>query len=145
MAHQSELDKTYLGVARLHQQLSKAIRLKVGACLVLDSKILIPGVNGLPKQLGNECEYVDPETGELITKPEVIHAEQNCLNKAAVEGVSTRGSTLYVTHSPCRHCASNMVAAGIKEVIYSEDYRDTEGISILSKSGVKVRQFKERD
>lgn len=138
MASQKDLDGTYMACAMAHANLSYGKRLKVGAAIVTANGTIVPGVNGLPKSLGNELEtLVD---GVLVTKPNVIHAEQACLNKAAKEGVSVFGATLYVTHSPCQHCAANMIAVGIKRVVYSEAYRLTDGIDDLVSAGVVVEQ-----
>lgn len=140
MPTQLENDSTYLGVALLHAELSKAKRLKVGACLVLDTGALIPGVNGLPTQLGNECEYL-AEDGQLVTKQETIHAEIAVLLRAAKTGLSTQNSTLYLSHSPCFACSSAMIAAGVKEIVFAEEYRDTDPLTMLEDCGIIVRQF----
>lgn len=140
MPTQLENDSTYLGVALLHAELSKAKRLKVGACLVLDTGSLIPGVNGLPTQLGNECEYL-AEDGQLVTKQETIHAEIAVLLRAAKTGLSTQNSTLYLSHSPCFACSSAMIAAGVKEIVFAEEYRDADPLTMLEDCGVIVRQF----
>lgn len=141
MPTQQEDDTLYMQTAMLHADISKGIRLKVGAVLVTPSRILIAGINGLPSALGNVLEYSDGE--ELKTKGEVIHAEQACLNKAAMQGVSVLGSKMYITHLPCRHCCANMIATGISEVIWKDFYRDASGIELLEQAGVKVRQYKE--
>lgn len=143
MASQIELDSTYMGVAMLHAKLSKARRTKVGACLVTNTGIIIPGVNGLPKPLGNVLEY--ESNGILVTKQEVIHAEQACLNKSAKKGVACEGATLYVTLSCCPNCSSNMIAAGIKEVVFKDNYRDVSGLNILETAGIFVRKYYEEN
>ena len=140
MPTQQETDDVYMGVALLHARLSKGKRLKVGACLVLESGVIIGATNGLPKQLGNELEELDQSTGELVTKREVIHAEQQCLNKSCLEGVSTKNSKMWVTHIPCRHCCSNMIAAGVTQVTWQETYRDTSGLDLLKQAGIVTRQ-----
>ena len=145
MPTQQEDDSTYLGVALLFSKLSKGKRLKVGACLVLESGVMIAATNGLPKQLGNELEILDSFSGELVTKSEVIHAEQQCLNKSCIEGVSTKNSKMYITHTPCRHCCSNMIAAGVIEVCWQETYRDTSGLDLLRQAGIITRQFIEKE
>lgn len=145
MPTQQETDEVYMGVALLHARLSKGKRLKVGACLVLESGVMIGATNGLPTQLGNVLEERDAITGELVTKREVIHAEQQCLNKACLEGVSTKNSKMWVTHIPCRHCCSNMIAAGISEVTWQETYRDTSGLDLLRQAGVECRQYIEKE
>ena len=141
MPTRKEDDAMYMGTAMLHAGISKGVRLKVGALLVTTDRILIGGVNGLPAALGNVLEY--EEDGKLVTKPEVIHAEQACLNKAARAGVTVANSRMYVTHLPCRHCCTNMIAVGISEVIYKETYRDNSGLDLLKEANVLVYQYKE--
>ena len=143
MASQKELDSVYMATALQFAKLSKAKRAKVGSVLVTPIGILVPGVNGLPKALGNELEYeVD---GKLVTKPSVIHSEQACLNKAAKMGVSIDNSTLYVTLSPCQHCAANMIASGITRVVFLELYRDNTGLQLLQQAGILVEQINLED
>ena len=129
-------DAVYIEVAKLHASLSKAQRLKVGACIVTPSRVIIPGVNGLPKALGNTCEH------DGATKPSVIHAELNCILKAQREGISIEGATLYVTHSPCEHCASLIIETGINRVVYSEEYRSLVGVENLKMAGVIVERMR---
>ena len=129
-------DAVYMGVAMAHASLSKATRLKVGACIVTPSRVIIPGVNGLPKPLGNVCE------NDGSTKASVIHAELNCILKAQREGISIEGATLYVTHSPCEHCASLIIATGIARVVYVEEYRSPQGLLNLAAAGVETKKWK---
>ena len=131
----TEADGVYMGVAMAHASLSKATRLKVGACIVTTSRVIIPGVNGQPKPLGNVCEH------EGATKGSVIHAELNCILKAQREGISIVGSTLYVTHSPCEHCASLIIETGIWRVVYAEEYRSLVGVENLKLAGVRVERM----
>ena len=128
-------DAVYIGVAMAHASLSKATRLKVGACIVTTSRVIIPGVNGLPKALGNTCEH------DGATKPSVVHAELNCILKAQREGISIEGATLYVTHSPCEHCASLIIMTGIKRVVYVDEYRSLTGLLNLATAGVDTKQI----
>ena len=48
---------------------------------------------------------------------------------------------MYVTLSPCSMCAKAIVNAGIDEVIYLEEYRRFEGISILKSAKISVRKY----
>ncbi len=127
-------DAVYMDVAKLHASLSKAQRLKVGACIVTPSRVIIPGVNGLPKALGNVCEH------DGATKASVIHAELNCILKAQREGIGIEGATLYVTHSPCEHCASLIIMTGIARVVYVDEYRSPQGLLNLTIAGVEVKR-----
>lgn len=148
MATQQQLDEVYMGTAILHSKLSKAKRSQVGAVLVTKTGVTISGYNGTPVGLHNDCEeleLVGPEmTGywELVTKPEVIHAELNCILKAAKEGVSVEGSTIYTTLSPCVSCSAMLINAGIKELVWQKTYRDTKGIDLLKEACIITRQFK---
>lgn len=143
MASQFELDSTYMGTAFLHARMSKARRKKVGAVIVTASGVTITGFNGTPPKKDNNCEYeVETENGiVLVTKPDVIHAELNCVLKAAKEGISIEGAQVYVTLSPCVPCASMLISAGISRLIYAEKYRDTSGVDSLIESGISVDFF----
>jgi len=141
MPQKTDLDSTYMGTAILHSRLSKAIRKAVGAVLVTEHGVTLTGYNGTATGADNACETIDPETGEYITKPEVIHAELNCVLKAAKEGISVDGSTIYVTLSPCAPCAAMLVQVGIRELVFMESYRDKQGVFDLLNAGVKVRQY----
>ena len=131
-ARERQLDKTYLEVAKLFANLSRAERLKVGAVLVRDRQILAEGYNGTPTGMSNVMEVDD------VTVPEALHAEMNVLMKMAKTSNSSQGSTLYVTHSPCFTCAKLLYQAGIVRVVYGEEYRDTAPLEFLRSAGVIV-------
>lgn len=145
MADQKTLDETYMGTAMLHARLSKAIRAQVGAVLVTSQGVTLTGYNGTPRGLPNECEELKPQEfprePALVTKSEVIHAELNCILKAAREGVSCIGATMYVTLSPCVPCAAMMIQAGVKRLVYKDLYRDQGGTNLLQRAGVMVECY----
>lgn len=149
MAKQSELDDVYMGTAILHSRLSKAKRAQVGAVLVTNHGVTLTGFNGTPSGLPNECEevitpslpYLQGDGPILRTKPEVIHAELNCIMKAAREGVSCIGATVYVTLSPCVQCSAMLIQAGVKRVVYHQLYRDVSGINLLQQANVLVQSY----
>ena len=72
----------------------------------------------------------------------VIHAEINAISFAARYGIPLEGTTMYITMSPCSECAKAIIQAGIKEVVYYNEYKDTNGISFLKENGIKIRQYK---
>ena len=47
-----------------------------------------------------------------------VHSEIDAIGMAASRGISTYGSTIYVTRYPCEACARAIVSAGITEVYY---------------------------
>jgi dCMP deaminase len=132
----SKMDDVYMGMADLMASMSHGINLKVGCVLVTNNGVVLTGCNGLPKQLGNQLEYHC--AGVSVTKPATIHAELNAILKAAKEGVSVVGSTIYLTHSPCVSCASMLVQAGVSKVVYQTPYRCTDGIQLLLDCDVGV-------
>lgn len=141
MANQKELDLCYMSVAEAHAKLSKAKRNKVGCAIVTKNRVILGGCNGLAPGSSNELEWKDVTLGVLVTKSEVIHGELNCLLKAAREGISVVGGTLYITLSCCKPCSEMVAAAGIKRVVYKEEYRDTSGIENLKALGVVVEKL----
>lgn len=110
-------------------------RRQVGALLVKDKMIISDGYNGTPSGFENVCE---DESG--ATKPYVLHAEANAISKVAKSGNSSDGSTLYVTASPCIECAKLIIQAGIKRVVYRDEYRLTDGVDLLKRAGIEVEK-----
>lgn len=139
MATQQELDQCYMTTAKAHAKLSKAVRKRVGACIVTKQGSILGGTNGMAPGGSNSLEYMGD--GQLVTKDETIHAELNCILRAAKEGVSILGATLYTTLSCCKACSEMVAAAGIVRVVYEEAYRDLYGIENLINLGVQVEVF----
>jgi dCMP deaminase len=133
----------FMDTAERFAQLSSATRLKVGAVVVKDNRIISIGYNGMPSGWTNMCEEYVPlsdDTMVLKTKDEVIHAEANAIIKLARDGERGNGSSLFCTHAPCIHCAKLIHGAGIETVYYRESYRDELGIDFLEKCKIRVEQ-----
>ncbi|MDO4715267.1 MAG: dCMP deaminase family protein [Bacteroidales bacterium] len=130
---QFTLDLRYLRMARIWAENSYCKRRQVGALIVRDKAIISDGYNGTPAGFENVCE---DESG--LTKPYVLHAEANAITKIARSGNNSDGATLYVTASPCIECAKLIIQAGIKRVIYGEQYRLTDGVDLLERAGIEV-------
>lgn len=121
-------------MARIWAENSYCVRRQVGALIVKDKMIISDGYNGTPSGFENICE--DPQTGK--TKAYVLHAEANAITKVAKSLSSSKGATLYVTASPCIECAKLIIQAGIKRVVYSEDYHAADGVSLLSRASIQL-------
>ena len=80
MPNQDLLDSTYMKMAQCWAKLSKAERKQVGCLIVKNGAIISDGYNGTPSGFNNNCE-LKSENGNLITKPEVLHAESNAISK----------------------------------------------------------------
>lgn len=147
--------RAYLQTAATFAELSSARRLKVGAIIVKDNRIISIGYNGMPAGWDNNCEYEDigfsdtvfGESQTLVnrglkTRPEVLHAERNALDKLARDGgIGGSGASLFSTHAPCLECAKSIYGSGIKEVYYKEDYRSNDGIEFLQKCNITVNKI----
>ena len=131
---QIELDRRYLRMAKIWSENSYCSRRQVGALIVKDKMIISDGFNGTPSGFENICEDENS-----VTKPYVLHAEANAITKIARSGNNSNGSTLYVTDSPCIECAKLIIQAGIKRVIYSREYRLTDGVDLLRRAGIEVQ------
>ena len=134
---QHQFDGSYLNMAAVWARNSYCKRRQVGALIVKDRMIISDGYNGTPSGFENVCE----EDGG--TKPYVLHAEANAITQVAKSSNSSAGATLYVTASPCLECAKLIIQSGIKRVVYSEEYRITDGIDLLRRAGVEVVKYEE--
>lgn len=130
----------FMDVAERFAQLSSAKRLQVGAIVVKDDRIISIGYNGMPSGWDNCCEDTinchDLGITETVTKPEVLHAESNAIAKLARSLESGQDATMFITHSPCIECAKLIYQSGIATVYYKTEYRSTQGVDFLKKSGV---------
>lgn len=124
--------------AEVYAKLSSATRLKVGAVIVKDNRIISIGYNGMPSGWTNECETSDEYGNRPVTKPEVLHAETNAIAKTARSNESTEGAVLYTTCAPCLDCAKLIYQAGISRVVYGHRYRSEEGLNFLEKCDIIV-------
>lgn len=112
---------------------SYCVRRQVGALIVKERMIISDGYNGTPAGFENVCE---DEEGK--TKPYVLHAEANAITKVAKSNNSSEGATLYITTSPCLECAKLIIQAGIKRVVYSDNYHKQDGPELLKRAGIEV-------
>lgn len=130
---QIALDKRYMRMAAIWAENSYCKRRKVGALIVKDKMIISDGYNGTPAGFENNCE---DENG--LTIPYVLHAEANAITKVSRSNNSSEGATLYVTTSPCIECAKLIVQAGVKRVVYAQNYRLSDGLDLIKKAGIEV-------
>lgn len=131
---QKMLDRRYLRMAMIWAENSYCVRRKVGALVVKDKMIISDGYNGTPSGFENICE-----DDKNVTKPYVLHAEANAITKLARSSNNSDGATLYVTASPCIECAKLIIQAGIKRVVYGEQYRLEDGINLLRRANIEVK------
>lgn len=131
---QKQFDRSYLDMAHIWAKNSYCQRRQVGALLVKERMIISDGYNGTPEGFENICE--DEVTGK--TKPYVLHAEANAITKVAKSGNSSAGATMYVTTAPCLECAKLIIQAGIKRLVYRDDYTVSDGLDLLQRAGIDI-------
>ena len=118
-------DDYFKQIVQVTSTRSPCERLKVGCLLVKDNRIISQGYNGfLPG-----CPHISKvrDNHEQAT----VHAEQNAICDCAKRGVSSEDCILYVTHYPCIICTRLLLASGIKEIKYIDDYKNDELVSYL--------------
>ena len=127
--------------SRILSKRSTCDRLRVGATVVRDRRIIAGGYNGSVS--GDvHCE----EVGCYVVDSHcirTIHAEVNAILQCAKFGVPTEDAEIYVTHFPCLQCTKTIIQAGIKKVYYEEDYKNHPyAIELLEKAGVETEQVR---
>ncbi len=141
------VDEYFMEIASVVAKRSTCLRNQVGAVIVRDKRILATGYNGAPRGLAHcldiGCirEQNDIPSGERHELCRAVHAEQNAILQAAIHGVSTENTTIYCTHQPCILCTKMMINAGIKRVVYANQYPDTEALEFLRQASVEVVKF----
>lgn len=132
--------QAHMAVAEVYAQLSYAERRKVGCVIVKNDTIIGIGYNGTPPGWDNDCE-----DDWNKTKSEVIHAEQNALDKITKSTMSSEHAVLFVTTAPCIECAKRIFGAGIRKVYYREVYRNDDGIRFLDAAGIPCQEVKQNE
>ncbi|GAF15412.1 DCMP deaminase [Bacillus sp. JCM 19046] len=115
-------DLYFMAQSQLLSLRSTCPRLKVGATIVREKRIIAGGYNGSVSGsdhcLDQGCYVIDNHCVRTV------HAEVNALLQCAKFGVPTQGAEIYITHFPCVHCAKSLIQAGISKVHYAKDYKN---------------------
>ena len=137
-------DTYYMKLAYVISERSTCIRngRQIGAVIINDmNHIVSSGYNGNPRSM-KHCEEIGCIRDILQipsgTKMEIctaVHAEQNAIIQA---GPGALDATIYSTILPCNTCAKMIVNAGIRRVVYCEDYPEHMGIELMKELGVAV-------
>tara|TARA_Y100000591_G_C21632874_1_gene593708 strand:- start:186 stop:596 length:411 start_codon:yes stop_codon:yes gene_type:complete len=123
-------------IVQVTSKRSPCERLKVGCLLVKDNRIISQGYNGfLP---GCKHTSIVRDNHEQAT----IHAEQNAICDCAKRGVSCHNSIAYITHYPCLICTRLLLASGISEIKYIDDYNNDDlVVYFLKQKNVKISKI----
>jgi len=134
--YRSSWDEYFMGTSIWISSRSPSDRLKVGAVIVNNNRIISAGYNGFPA--GAPHISIVRDNHEQNT----IHAEQNAISDAARRGATIDQSTIYITHFPCINCTKCIISSGIKEIIYLDDYKnDNIVMDLLNASNIKISKL----
>ena len=134
----------FMGIAFLSDKRSKDPVTQVGACIVIDDKIIGIGYNGFPRGNNDDNMPWGKEGEYLETKyPYVVHAELNAILNS---NKSVKDATIYVTHFPCNECSKAIIQSGISKVVYfSDKHKDKDStkasIRMLQNAGIEVEKI----
>lgn len=137
----------FMKMAYLVRERSTCLRRQVGAVIVKDNQIMSTGYNGAPKRVPHcsqtGCLRQDSSipSGQRHELCRGVHAEQNAIIQAAVNGVSIANAELYCTNQPCSICAKMLINAEIKTIIVSELYEDKLAKNLLEEASINVFHF----
>ena len=141
-------DDFYMNYARNISKNANCIKGQVGAIIVKRNKIIAEGVNSVPNGIKpcteESClrKKLKLKSGEHQELCFVVHAEQNALLDALEKKKNVKNSTLYVTKKPCIICTKMLINAGIKKIIYLEDYPDKYSKKLLNEAKIEISKYK---
>ena len=139
-------DKRYIELAEKIGEWTSCYRHNVGCIITVDNRIIVTGYNGAPAGLRSckELGYCYKKSKGIEKGPifcRAVHAEQNALLQAAKLGLSVSGGILYCTHFPCNICAKMIINAGIKKIVYKEEYEDDFSKELLKESNIEIEKY----
>lgn len=119
-------------------------RARVGCVLAFNGRVLAAGYNGSTPS----AEHCD-DVGHLMVNGHcvrTVHAEANAISNSARHGVSVAGATAYCTHRPCEVCIKQLLCAGIKRIVFLNNYDSDGGVNLfyekmLASAGATMAQI----
>ena len=137
----------YIELAKLTAKLSTCVSKQVGGVLVSkDGRVLMTGYNGTAKGCKHCFDIFNTNFNRIRhhkwSIENELHCEENILMYCCKNKMGTDNTILYLTLSPCIHCAKLILQSGIKEVYYLEEYDlDKSGIKYLN-NHIKIKKVK---
>jgi dCMP deaminase len=129
---------------------SKDEKTQIGAVIVgEDNEIVSTGYNSFPRGIRDDIS-------QRQERPEKYfwfeHAERNAIYNAARIGVSTKGTTMYLTCGmPCADCCRGIINAGITTIVCEVGDAGAKGpkweesgkrsLQMFIESGVKIQYY----
>ncbi len=131
-----EWDEYFMSIALLASCRSPCERLHVGSVIVKNNRIISMGYNGFIPGAPHISRVQDNH------EQSIIHSEINAITDCAKRGTSLDNAKIYITHYPCPHCFRSIAASNIKEIIYLNDYNNSQIVEELARdSGIKITKI----
>ncbi len=153
-------DETFINLAKMVAKRSACKFHETGVVFVdSNRRIISMGYNG-PTEGDYHCIEAgcakvdgDPKTGKLC-RCRGAHAEINAIINAQ-DARRLRGATAYMILFPCYDCMKAMNNAGIKEIVYCEEYKriktggenfeeEKEAWDLAQRRGILIRKYSEK-
>jgi|SRR5579875_3033932 len=135
-----DFDSYFIDIANVIAERATCKRLKVGAVIVKNNRIVATGYNGSihghPHCEDEGCLLNDQ--GRCIR---CIHAEMNAILHANRDDL--KEATLYVTHECCENCSKHLAQAGIKRIVYVNEYKNLYNQYFLK--DIQVEQYNPKE
>lgn len=127
MTKQERRDLLFMELTLQVAGLSSCVSKKVGCTIVKDGRPISQGYNGTPVGSDNCSKFYEVFTQanfphNVFNKRYEIHAEMNAVLWLAKNGGSAEGCTAYVNVQPCWECSKNLIQAGIKRIVYLNEW-----------------------
>jgi dCMP deaminase len=134
-------DEYFMMLVHAISMKSKDESTHIGALIIDDThRILTTGYNSFPSG-------IDDTVPERQVRPYKYywfeHAERNCIYSAARKGIALDNSIMYTNGVPCVDCGRAVVQAGIKRVIYSEAWNNSNTDKWTEEAKITQELFEE--
>lgn len=130
----------FIGLAEAVATRATCDRAHVGVVFVIDRRVVVTGYNGAV-QNADHCDDV----GHLMIEghcKRTVHAEANAICDAAKRGIALKGSSVYLTHTPCFDCAKLLVSVGVSSVYCKCQYRvDDHALKLLQDASISFHSI----
>jgi dCMP deaminase len=144
-------DEYFINIAEQVKLKSKDKKTQIGVVIVgKDNEIVSTGYNSFPRGINDGVE-------ERQERPEKYfwfeHAERNAIYNAARIGVSTLGTTMYMTCDiSCADCARAIINSGVSKVVFSRTTKQwpeiwleswKRSLQMFQEAGVEIEYYDE--
>lgn len=149
-------NQLFMKMAETLGERTSCVDLQIGCVFVDDlHRIVTVGYNGSARadlncnEVGCAKLTANPDTGKP-GRCRGAHSEINAIINC-IQPERLRGSTLYITVFPCYSCMKALVQAGVRRIIYRDDYlrlvdattreREDEALDLAYKMGIELCRY----